>query len=263
MGEEMSCWRDKYDMVISIRSVVCRDRVPSLERELARVGIEPDIRLWSVPSPFEFNAGERPGVRPVRSMADRSRPGFLNSGLAHYRAWKTALGLGAQRALILEDDVRFLRDLDALRAVVGQTPDRDICLYDLLKSGNEDASAVRATLDARRLPESPLWAEPTERPCSFACYGATRAALAHLAGCVDGAYMGRWRLHIVDHYMHRQWLGDPPRIAIACAWPLACIQRPFRTSPNNTTTVFNHGKLDAQLDWYANGLGLDLDAYED
>lgn len=258
----MSCWKDKYDMVISIRSTVCRDRIPSLEQELARVGIHPDLCIYSVPSPFEFNAGERLGVVPVRCMADRGRPGFLNSGLAHYRAWKTARGLGAKRALILEDDVRFLKDPEMLREIVGQAPESfDIHLYDLLKCTRDDPAAVRSALDAQRIPGSPLWSRPTERPCSFACYGVTAVAMDHLAGCVDGAYYGRWKLHIVDHYMHRKWLGEPPRISVACAWPLACIQRPFRTSPNNTTTVFNGGRLDAQLDWYANGLKLDLGAY--
>jgi len=245
-------WGDRFDMTISLCFTGNRDRVPSLDTELERVGLRVGLRMWNVPSPHEkLVVDALPRINPWMSW----NAGFRNSGFGHYRAAKTALELGVERCLIVEDDIRFLRDLDALAETVDAAPDAaDVWLFDLLKRGSEDSAAIREHLERNARGR---WTTPTDNPCSMACYGLSRKGMRFIVGCFENAFAGRCRLGIADHYFWKRWHGG--EIQFACAWPLACIQVPVGRL-SNTATAFGKGNGNCQLDWYRE-LGLDLNAY--
>lgn len=245
-------WHDMFDMAISLCFTGNADRVPPLDAELERVGLKPDLRIWNVPSPHELAVVNALPMKK-RWMVDSA--GFRNSGFGHYRAVKTAMELGARRVLIVEDDIRFLRDVDALAGTVATMPhDSNVWLFDLLKRGSEDTGAIRKALEASA---SGCWTRPTDNPCSMACYGLDRTGMAHIVRCFEGAFAGGWPLGIADHYFWHRWHNG--RLKFACAWPLACIQVPLGTI-SNTAAVFGKRDPNCQLDWYRK-LGMDLSAY--
>lgn len=244
-------WGDKFDMTISLCFTGNADRVPSLDRELHRVGLPTGLRIWNVPSPHELRIVE---ALPLKRRWMLSSAGFRNSGFGHYRAVKTAYELGSKRCLVVEDDIRFLKDLDALAETVRTAPDADVLLFDLLKRGSENTADIRRTCETNA---SGRWTAPGDNPCSMACYGLNRKAMAFLVGCFEGAFDGRWPLGIADHYFWKRWHGG--QIRFACAWPLACIQVPVGVM-SNTAVTFGGSDPNCQLDWYRE-LGMDLSAY--
>lgn len=244
-------WCDVFDMTVSLCFTGNADRVPPLDAELDRVGLRPDLRIWNVPSPHEL-AVVRELPRKKRWMLESA--GFRNSGFGHYRAVKTARELGARRVLIIEDDVRFLDDLDLLAETVRTAPDADVLLFDLLKRGSESTADIRRTCQANA---SGRWTVPGDNPCSMACYGLNRMGMDYIVRCFEGAFEGLWPLGIADHYLWRRWHGG--RLRFACAWPLACIQVPLGTI-SNTAATFGGSDPNCQLAWYRE-LGMDLSAY--
>ena len=234
-------WKEHFDMVISLCHTGNKSRVPPLDQELRRVGLVPDLRVWSVPDPSERWLARRIWLdRFVR------RAGYLNCTLNHYRAMRAAYDLGKRRVLLLEDDIRFLRDLDVLAETVASTPDVPIVMFDLISDGAPSPTAaeirkmVERSVDAR-------WATPQPHPCSMACVGLDRRGMEHFLRCFDDAFHGRRRLEIVDGFLHPNHRGD---LQIRVAWPLACIQVPVDGSPSNTAVGFFSGQTDCQLEWY-------------
>lgn len=237
-------WRSKYDFVVSLCYTGNAKRVPPLDAELARVGLVPDVRTWNVPCPFE-----RKLLAGVAASQDMKRhPGLLNSGLGHYRAVKTAYELGAGRVLVLEDDVRFLKDLDQLSEVVANAPETGVALYDLCglneKDGDWDERAAGFSERAVR-----GWTT-VDNPLSLACYGMDRAAMEWFIECAELAFSGRAILKVVD-----QWLTEGMRkgrgVGLKLAWPLACVQVPVEGSKSNTGignggwhSTYQHLKID-------------------
>lgn len=246
-------WRDRFDMVVNLCFTGNKSRVPELDEEFRRVELPVDLRMWNVPSPFEDRVVESlPDV--VRGM--RVSAGFRNSGFGHYRAVKLAHELGARRVLVVEDDVRFLNDLDALGGIVASAPDEGLVLFDLLRAGKDDIGVIRQTLDSTVVDG---WAVPTGRPCSFACYGMDRQSMKQFIDLVESALSRRTRLQLVDHYIHdRYWNRETSPIHVA--WPLAAVQKAFFSSQSNTNKVFHGGDNDGQYRWYQS-LGVRLSDY--
>lgn len=79
----------------------CRDRIPSLRRELARVGLRPDEVDGTVDAEMRCHG----------------------TSLAHYEMYRRFLDGKGDMCLCLEDDVRFLRDTEKLARVVAEMPD--------------------------------------------------------------------------------------------------------------------------------------------
>lgn len=245
-------WKDKFDFIVSMCFTGCKERVPSLDAEFARVGLEPDFRLWNVVSPYERRLVDGlPNVVAAMRLA-----GFQNSGFGHYRAVKTAYELGKRRVLVVEDDVRFLNDLGALAETVAGAPDTGTVLFDLLRAGKDDIFQIRQWLSNT---VRGRWSPAPPRPCSFACYGMDRPAMARFIGMVEQAVRGEARLRLVDHYIHDK-LWNHAEFPVSVAWPLAAVQKSFSQSPSNTNMTFHRGALDGQYGWYVN-LGVDLADY--
>lgn len=251
MGEEMIPWHDTFDMVVSLCHTGCKARVAPLDRELARVGLSPDLRVWSVPDP-----SERVLARAVRCSKFVLRAGYLNCTLNHYRAIRTAYDLGARRVLLVEDDVRFLKDLNRLAQTVAATPDCPVVQFDLVSDGAPDPTPV----DIKRQLDSTAmdgWAVPQPHPCSMACTGLDRRGMEHFLRCLSDAFSGRKPLDIIDGYLHpvhRQGLE------VRVAWPLGCVQVSIPSSPSNTAIGFFSGDPGCQAKWYSS-IGLDLADY--
>lgn len=110
-------WRAHFDRVVVLRHTDYRARDQSLYAELDRVGLTGFAEEhWNFPSPFV--------IRFVNSVPFSEGPGnFDETVLGMYAELKVSLDLGVGRLLVLEDDVRFLRDLALLQHLLERIPD--------------------------------------------------------------------------------------------------------------------------------------------
>lgn len=116
---------DRFDMIIALSYTGYKDRQPVLQAEFERVGLSGRVELfWNYPSPFDMRF-----ANSIRLHQTIGKPSHFNEVMGHYRAMKTAFELGVQHVLILEDDVRFVSDLDLLSRSLASIPDD----YDVAK----------------------------------------------------------------------------------------------------------------------------------
>lgn len=102
---------DRFDVKFLLCCTKYKTRYESVAPELARVGITDYIVQWDVPqTPIKDILRAH-----IKTNQFLSHLGPFSCCLNHYRAIKTAFELGANSCLILEDDIRFRRNLDFIR----------------------------------------------------------------------------------------------------------------------------------------------------
>lgn len=118
-------WKRYFDRAYCFHFVKDAARLPGLTEEFRRVGLlDSGIFRWvtTYPEVWERKLIEAmPKVWP--SGATKTAVGFLNLGMATMRTLREALYDGCRRVLFLEDDIRFLKDMDELEAGLDAIPD--------------------------------------------------------------------------------------------------------------------------------------------
>jgi hypothetical protein len=109
---------DRFDAVAVLCSTNRLHRQDSIRAELSRVGLAGRVSwFWDFDNPFMVRLAHN-----IRLASDVRDISCFRATMNHYRAVKTLLELGHSHVLVLEDDVRFLRDLDALSASLSAMP---------------------------------------------------------------------------------------------------------------------------------------------
>lgn len=109
------------------------ERQAALDAELERVGLWMAERHWACPNPFDDLLADRVGYYKPKAV------GGFQCVLGHYQIIKTAYERGFAHILVLEDDVRFLKDLDALgRAIESLPADYDVAKLEWSRASNVD-----------------------------------------------------------------------------------------------------------------------------
>ena len=124
-------WARHFDHIYCFHYLPDTARVEGFTNELRRVGILDSgifSFVYTTPDPYEKKLLEK---CPEISGRHASALQFVNLGLASARTLREALALGYQRVLFLEDDIRFLKDLDELEAALANIPQGwDIVQFD-------------------------------------------------------------------------------------------------------------------------------------
>lgn len=206
-----------------------RERV---EKELARVGIGDAETLWSFPTPYD--AWEMERIKHIEFF-DR-HPGCWNTSKNHYRAIKTAYELGKGSLLIIEDDVRFFKDVEKIDKAVGDIPhDWDILMFDHFK--------LRGSVD--RVNDS--WVS-CDASASTACYAMNRKAMERLIEMHESPVSKKYANPIMrncDHWTDKRYIGKD--IRLYCAAPNVCIQQTCEDR-SNCGRLHCESKYDKLLD---------------
>ena len=115
---------DMFDMKIALYYTGYKDeRFARMDSELARVGLSDAHRIYQYPSSLCNKI--RSDI--ITSPSMRSNYGYMNTTLGHYNAISTAYHLGCKSVLIIEDDMRFLKDLSEIEVILDSMPE-DYCI---------------------------------------------------------------------------------------------------------------------------------------
>lgn len=242
----MGIWGN-FDFKAQVGFTGYQDRARLMDAEFARVGLNGVQRVWNFPCPFDTVLQNR--LNRVRLMG---RAGFFNSVMGHYRAIKTAYCLGAKRCLVLEDDVRFLRDLSFLEAIVNDLPDDyDIALFDVLRPQKIHPDAFIRHLTADRA--SRYWVRFTNAR-SAGCYSLNRKAMARWIDALESPALGKGgKMRLADQYFNLAHTGLDLKAYHAA--PVAARQVLVGSGSSNS----EFSEFDA---WYRS-IGCDPNAYGD
>lgn len=248
------------DMAVSLRFTGSRDRAESLDRELARVGLD-TLSIWQFPSPVYPFLRDR---LPRLDGGMRGSRGFFNSGFGHYRAWKTCFELGAGHCLVVEDDVRFMRSLPALDAGLAALPgDYDIALLDKIMCADADADKIARFCAAPEARVCDGWIRPWKfdgAPRSFAAYMLSRKGMSALIARFESSVSARprWRLRVVDALLRGNRLHADVNLYLA--HPNLAEQSLVRTA-RPSTSGSGHDSNDGHLARFYRAIGCPPEDY--
>lgn len=126
-------WNSLFDAIWLVHYSGYKDRLDSVIGELDRVGITGHSNFnieYTVRSPFEDELFESLRKSGRNKCVYNS---VFNCFMGHYSCIKKSIELGYENILILEDDIRFLKDVGRIYEILSKTPkDYDIVMYDSL-----------------------------------------------------------------------------------------------------------------------------------
>lgn len=226
MGSPRIDWSRYFDAVYCLAYLPNTKRLSLMEKELDRVGL-----LKSKVFRFEYTFPSKYcdilyAVLAKNSLCRKMlRPGNLNAALGHYSCIKKSAALGYDRILIVEDDVRFLKDIAGIRKQLRDIPvDADVVLFDKFVPGNTDWSEIVRKNKANRSFVS------FEHMGSTGCYMLSRKTILKFSEFYDRM------LYPADEYTS-EFAQAPDFVKYASIKSMAC-QATF-SKANNLITAGN------------------------
>jgi hypothetical protein len=195
-----------------------KNRVEGMEAELARVGLSDVERQWQYPSPFDKVLLRNVKHIPCFDGNPRGM-GYFNSSMGHYRAIATAFHLGCESVLVMEDDIRFLKDVGRVAEIVGALPDDfDVALLDSFFM-TRDPKGVNAEVITRWRNERKVnehWAE-FDSLYSLGCYALSRRGMERMMFAFEAVQTAPkiGMIRIADHFLKRGILGAQMQLYFA------------------------------------------------
>lgn len=178
-------WTRHFDHVYCIHFTGNPDRLPEITAEFRRVGLlQSGIFdfVYNSPDPWEAKIVS---TCPVISRERISNAAFVNLGLCTARILREALYRGFSRILILEDDIRFLKDLARLERTFAATPDGfDIVQYDKFTPWNLSSENYRKMVAGRRINDF-FFDGDTDALFSGACFALTPKGMSALLDALE------------------------------------------------------------------------------
>ena len=192
---------DKFDFKAAVGFTGYAERAKMMDGEFDRVGLNGVYRIWNFPCPFDNVLQNH--LNHVRFM---DHAGFFNSVMGHYRAIKTAYCLGSERCLIMEDDIRFLKDLNRLQDIVNDIPaDADIALFDVLRPRKIPLPDFVSHIQSDRV--SRFWVK-FENARSAGCYSLSRKAMKRWIDALESPALGNGgKMRLADQYFNLAHTG--------------------------------------------------------
>lgn len=234
---------DKFEY----KGVVCytgyKDRYALLQKELERVGLTGINPHWDFPNPY--NQLLLNTVPMTKFNKNRS---CFYIGLNNYRAVATAYHLGCKSCLIMEDDIRFLKDGEKVREIIWSLPED----YDLAMFDNNKPCALTeqqyCSIFAQKV--SPYWSRFTNLR-STGCYAMSRRGMEAWLKWFEAPATHSGVLRNPDGYFRTEYLGADKNLYVAN--PPAAIQYAFGKmhSPSLEPYYALHAKIGAKKENYA------------
>jgi len=204
------------DAVFGLYYTGYAERFVRMQPELARVGLEGRVQaIWQFPTPYD--KWEMDHLPHVQFLAHQNGVGIWSASKANYAAIKSAYSLGCQRLFIVEDDCRFMKDLDYVKtALENIPPDWDVLMLDHFLMLGEMGRPNQ------------YWTKCIGSG-STACYIMNRKAMERFIRMYESAVKGNYRkplLRACDQWTDIRYLGNDinlycatPNLAVQCTMP--------------------------------------------
>lgn len=235
---------DKFEY----KAVVCFtgyiDRYASLRNEFERVGLTNVHPHWDFPNPYHQVL-----LKTVPMTRYNSHRACFKIGMNNYRAIATAFHLGCQNCLVMEDDVRFLKDIDKIVEVLSGLPDD----YDLALLDNNKPCALspEAYCNVFKNPVAPHWFRFTNLR-STGCYSMSRRCMERYLKLFEAPAEMRGVLRNPDGYFRVECLGNDANLYVSN--PPIALQKIFTTTHCSSMRMNEyyvlHEKIGAPADIY-------------
>lgn len=160
---------DRFDRKTVLAYTGNQDRIAKLLPEFARVGLN-DVNIhWN----FD-NRWIKEILFANIDLKVNKKPVILNNAFGHYAIIKTSYELGCASCLIMEDDIRFLRDVSLIRKILNDLPDNyDVAMLDSFVHGRE-GNGISIGKNATKYWHS---FRHDDRATSAACYALSREGM--------------------------------------------------------------------------------------
>lgn len=178
-----------------------KDRIDEITPELKRVGL-----LNKVHFHYDFPSIYRERLYKTCGMSKyNSKGGSFFMGVNHYNVIKTAFELGHESVLVMEDDIRFLKDISLIEDIVSTMPEKyDLVLFDRSKPGDETESEF--IYDAQKRAISKYWRQ-YDKASSCGMYSLSRQGMEHYIDIIENAVRND-NIRNSDFYFKRRWNGE-------------------------------------------------------
>lgn len=208
--------------------------------EVERIGLTP-IRHWNFPTPYTKFV-QKHIVNANKAM--KNSEAFFNSGWGHYSILSIARDLGDVPVFVVEDDCRFLKDIDALLHGLECSPaDADLLLLDSFGAARSQEEFMNERRNAVR-----GWAKISAAR-SAAAYIVGPRYINRLISLGDRCTRGK-KARIFDQLFENRWLEGAN---IYCAVPNLAVQAVDSTNAHRPSAVSNHNKYKE--------MGIDMERY--
>lgn len=183
---ETLSFEDVFDHIYCLHYLPSEARLQKLKDELSRVGIDENAKYFSwvydYPTSLLDIVYNDKRVNMSTPLKSSSRSYIKRVSMKHYEIIKEAYSLGYNRILILEDDVRFHKDLDYIKKMLANIPNSDIVMFDKMTC----SAALEATKYKRyikTLPSDSLYGSMNDSGVFFifcSCYSLNRKAMKQI-----------------------------------------------------------------------------------
>lgn len=210
----MNCW-DRFDRKVVLCFTGLKARAPKIVEETDRVGVNGLDVQWQFPSPLDKTLLR--GMRHIGVLD--AKIGYFNSSMGHYSAIARSYHLGCQSVLVMEDDVRFLKDTAQISQALASIPaDYDVALIDsFFKHWEKDAVNADVMAKWREERAANKWWAEFDSLYSLGCYALSRRGMERMMFAFEAVEtkpsIGKMR--IADHFLSRKVLGEDSRLYFA------------------------------------------------
>ena len=175
-----------FDHIYCLHYLPATDRLQKIKNELARVGIDEKADYFSwvydYPTPLLDLVYNDKRLNMHSALKSSSRDYIKRVSMKHYQIVKEAYSLGYERILILENDIRFHRDMNYVNAMLQNIPETDVVLFDKMvcSAPSEDIKYKRYV---KTLPDDALYGDMNDSGVFFifcSCYALNRKAMEHI-----------------------------------------------------------------------------------
>lgn len=201
------------------------ERAELFMRELGRIGVTAHVHE-QFPTPIDDFILAR--VQHQRTI----NKGTLSCTLGHYRIMKTAYENGADSIMVVEDDVRFPKDVSLFRKSLDAIPSE--CDYAKFEWFFGKAQTPDERLSIISRPRTVTWIDGRGvKAVGNGCYYMNRRAMKWKIDLIEDAFIrpGRGKLRVNDMY-DRPWPSDS--IGIYLSVPVMAIQGVSPRTVNET-----------------------------
>ena len=175
-----------FDHIYCLHDIPGDERMTKIKSEMKRVGIDDTAEYFSWVYNYQsplldlIYKDDRMNMDPV--MKTPGREDVKKTAMRHYNVIKEAYSVGYDRVLIMEDTIKFHRDLDYIDRLLHDIPGSDVVMLDKMT-----CSAARDNIKYKEyvkgLPNEELYGDMKRSGVFFifpTCYALNRNAMARI-----------------------------------------------------------------------------------